>query len=129
MSTLLDSTFLVRVSDALHEHDVDHGDLIAGAPHLNLNASDGKHVFVKITRAGDPHLRLSTEVQAAKWAREHGISCPEALLEAPIEVCDDDGHVRAVTAWTWVTSLRRLKSAASLDVLMMSPRPEGLDQP
>lgn len=118
---LLHPLLLSRVNDALDQARIVHGDLVEGPAHLNLNASDSSRVFVKITRAGDPHTRAHTEVTSARWARAHHVACPEPLLDAPVVVPDENNAPRAVTAWAWTEPVGcpslRDRAADVLDVI------------
>lgn len=90
-----------QVTEVLGEHQIRHGVLMEGPPHLNFNVTDHQTVFVKITRPGDPHERASNEIRSARWAGMHGIRVSEPLLDAPALITAADGTAQAVTVWRW----------------------------
>lgn len=104
MTALVDTVLLSRITESLDDHGIEHGTLVEGSPHLNANLSDGKHVFVKVTRPGEGAARAATEVTASVWARQHGIAAPEALIAEPLRLIDAGGGERIVTVFTYVNT-------------------------
>jgi hypothetical protein len=95
----LTEPLIASISRALAERDVEHRNLMVGVPCLNLNLSDGRDVFVKVSRPGDSTSRSVHEIASARWALDHDVNAVVPLVSEPIILFDANGHERAVTAW------------------------------
>lgn len=122
-----------QISAMLASHGIRHAPLREGTPHLNLNLHDQRRVFVKVSRPGERHGRAAREITGSAWAAAHGINTPVALLDHVIELLDEDGEIREVTVWKWLTSASatslvdqsRIVSAFVADLARL-PLPDGV---
>lgn len=108
----LSATVLAQISARLVEHNVEHGALVEGRPFLNLNASDGDRVFVKVTRTGEHSRAQAAELVGSAWARRHGIAAPESLTDRVLDLVE--GGKRHATVW------RHLSLVPAPDLLRQS---------
>lgn len=99
---VLSSGFLSRVEQALRQVGVLHGSLVEGPPNLNLNAADGRRVFVKVNRPGVAPDRLAAEVEGARWASRYGLLTASPLHDGLLRVYDDAGDERFVSVWRFL---------------------------
>ena len=100
----LSAAAIDAVSAALLSQGVSHGRLVEGSPTLNHTLSDGSRVFCKVSRPGEVSPRPGFELTGTRMAAAAGIASNVALLDAPLEIVDEHGQVRVVTAWRFEQS-------------------------